>query len=133
MRVAINSLSGSFWCAESAPGIGIRQKERLFLREVCKNWNDLTWAATLVPGPERSMKTASVSDVLAKSELPVDMKCCVVRTQNGVLPILVDEARRLIVERSFCLLGPPVPESSCLVVFGAVVIEPMTQFADDDG
>jgi hypothetical protein len=71
------------------------------------------------------MKTASVSDILAKSELPIDMKCRVVRTHNSVLLILVNEARRLLVERSFCLLGPPVPESSCLVIFGAVVIKPM--------
>lgn len=75
------------------------------------------------------MKTASISDVLAKCEPPVHMKCRVVGTYYGVLPILVNEATRLLLECSFGLLSPPVAESSRLVIFSAVVVEGVTEFA----
>jgi hypothetical protein len=69
------------------------------------------------------MKAASVGDVFSECKLSVHMKPRGIRPFNGVLPILLNEARSLVIERSLCILGPPLAQSSCFVVFCAIVIE----------
>lgn len=69
------------------------------------------------------MEAASVSDVFAECKLAIDLQLCVIRAFNGVFPVLLNEARSLVVKGSLCVLGPPLAESSCFIVFCAVVIE----------
>ena len=123
MRVTVDGLSRSLWCAEPAPCVSVGKEKCLLLCEVRENWQNSTRAAPFIPRLESCMKAASIGNVFTESELSINVKLRVIRAFNGVLPILLNEARSLIVKCSLCILGPPLAESSSLVVFCAIVIE----------
>lgn len=125
MRITIDGLSRGFWRAEAAPSISIRQEERLFLGKISKDRHDLTRPATLVPRLESGMKATCVSDILAQGESAVDVKLGVVGALHGVLRVLINEARGLVVEGCFCFLAPPFAKSPSLIVLSTIVVEGM--------
>jgi hypothetical protein len=127
MRIRVDTVDRRLLPALAAPPVGVADEEELVLSEVFEAGQVLVrgFCSALLPRCKCGGYASGISDVLAKSQLAVDVQWLVIWSWDGVLGVLVYETFCAFFEAFNSAVGPPVGVVPVLIIVTAGRIEGM--------
>jgi hypothetical protein len=129
MRISVDPVDCCILARLAAPPVGVRDEEQLVLSEVLQARQVLRGllCRSALPCLERCRESAGICDVLAQSETAIDVKRLAVRSRDGEVGILVNEAFGLCLEGFNRRVRPPVRVVAVLIVVTTCRVESVAE------